>query len=127
MTHPFRAAVETRDLSAMSAVLHPDVVFRSPVAFRPFVGRANVTEVLGNVMEVFGDFAYTDELEGPGSHALVFRATVNGREVEGLDHLRLDSHGLVRELTVMIRPLSGVIALAEQMGPRVAHLAKGEG
>lgn len=125
MTHPFRAAVEARDLAALSATLSPDVVFRSPVAFQPFVGRDTVTEVLGNVMEVFEDFAYTDELEGSGSHALIFTATVGTRGVQGLDHLVLDADGLVTELTVMIRPLSGVIALAEAMGPRVAHLAKG--
>jgi hypothetical protein len=125
VSHPFRTAVESRDLAAMSAVLAPDVVFRSPVAFRPFVGRDDVTEVLGNVMEVFEDFSYVDELDGTGSHALVFRAKVQGRDVEGLDHLRLDADGLVSELTVMIRPSSGVIALAEQMGPRVAHLSKG--
>jgi len=125
MTHPFRAAVEARDLTSLSALLSPDVVFLSPVAYQPFRGRQDVTEVLGHVMKVFGDFTYVDELEGAGSHALVFAATVGGREVQGLDHLRFDEDGLVREFTVMIRPLSGAIALAEAMGPRVAHLAKG--
>lgn len=125
VTHPFRAAVEARDLTALSATLSSGVVFRSPVAFQPFVGRDTVTEVLGNVMEVFEDFVYTDELEATGSHALIFTATVGTRGVQGLDHLALDADGLVTELTVMIRPLSGVIALAEAMGPRVAHLAKG--
>lgn len=125
MTHPFRAAVESRDIDALSALLAPGVVFDSPVAFRPFVGRDAVTEVLRNVMEVFGDFVYVDELEGEGSHALVFTATVGPKQVEGLDHLRVDEDGLVERLTVMVRPLSGAIALAEAMGPRVAHLSKG--
>ena len=39
MSHPFRAAVESGDLQAMSALLSPDVVFMSPVAFKPFTGR----------------------------------------------------------------------------------------
>lgn len=124
VSHPFRAAVEARDVPALSALLAPDVVFFSPVAFQPFRGRRDVTEVLGHVLEVFEDFAYIDELEGPGTHALVFSARVGGRDVQGLDHLRLDDDGLVREFTVMVRPLSGVIALAEAMGPRVAHIAK---
>ncbi len=111
-------------MSALSRVLSPDIVFRSPVAFQPFRGRPAVTEVLRNVMEVFEDFTYVDELRGEGTHALVFRAGVNGRQVEGLDHLRYDDAGLVTELTVMVRPLSGLIALAEAMGPRVAHIAK---
>jgi hypothetical protein len=124
MTHAFRAAVESRDLPAMSALLSPDVVFMSPVAFKPFTGRRDVTEVLGNVMDVFEDFAYVDELEAERSHALVFTAKVGGRAVQGLDHLRFDDDGLISEFTVMVRPLSGVIALAEAMGPRVAHIAK---
>ncbi len=121
----FRAAVEARDLAAMASVLDPQVRFYSPVAFTPFEGRDVVLEVLAQVMEVFADFAYTDELEGEQTHALVFRARVGGRDVEGLDHLRLappDEGGLVRTFTVMVRPLSAAIALAEQMGPRVAHL-----
>lgn len=125
MTHPFRAAVEARDLPAASELLAPDVVFWSPVAFKPFHGRADVTEVLGNVLEVLEDFEYVDELHGDGSHALIFRATVGGRAVQGLDHLRLDDTGAITEFTVMVRPLSGVIALAEAMAPRVAHLSKG--
>jgi hypothetical protein len=125
MVHPFRTAVESRDLAALSVLLAPDVVFRSPVAHRPFTGRDDVTEVLGHVMEVFEDFRYVDELEGVDSHALVFEAVVGGRQVEGLDHLRHDADGLIAEFTVMVRPLSGVIALAEAMGPRVAHLSKG--
>lgn len=108
----------------MAALLSPDVVFMSPVAFKPFTGREDVSQVLGQVFQVFEDFTYIDELEGDGTHALVFSATVGGRAVQGLDHLRFDDDGLISEFTVMVRPLSGVIALAEAMGPRVAHIAK---
>jgi len=125
MSHPFRAAVEAQDIQAASATLAEDVVFWSPVAFQCYRGRDVVTEVLDNVMQVFEDFVYIDDLEAPGSHALVFSASVSGKAVQGLDHLRLDDNGLITEFTVMIRPLSGVIALAEAMGPRVAHLPKG--
>jgi len=125
MTHPVRAAIEARDIDALMAQLADDIVFNSPVAFHPFTGRETVAEVLTNVMEVFTDFVYVDELAGDGTHALVFSAGVSGRAVLGLDHLCFDADGLVSEFTVMVRPLSGLIALAEAMGPRVAHLAKG--
>ena len=39
--------------------------------------------------------------------------------VEGLDHLTLDADGLVTQLVVMVRPLSGLIALAEAMAERL--------
>ncbi len=125
MGHPFRTAVEARDRDAMAALLAADVVFWSPVAFPPFRGSAVVAEVLANVVEVFEDFSYLDELEGPDSHALIFSATVGGKALQGLDYLTVDADGLIEEFTVMIRPMSGVIALAEAMGPRVAHLPKG--
>jgi hypothetical protein len=116
----FRAAVEAKDLAAMEAALHPDVVFRSPAVFRPYEGRETVMALLGHVVEVLEDFTYTDELAGEGTHALVFEARAGDKLVEGLDHLTLDADGKVTELVVMIRPLSGLIAVAEQMGARLS-------
>ena len=37
--HPFRAALEARDLDAAEALLSGDVVFRSPIVFREYEGR----------------------------------------------------------------------------------------
>ncbi|HYI37516.1 MAG TPA: nuclear transport factor 2 family protein [Thermoleophilaceae bacterium] len=119
----FRAAVENRDVDAMRAALHPDVVFRSPAVFTPYEGVDDVMGLLGHVIEVFEDFEYTDELEGRSTHALVFAARVGDKRVEGLDHLTLDPDGLVTELVVMVRPLSGLIALAQAMGARLESSA----
>lgn len=121
----FRAAVEARDLVAMIDTLADDVVFNSPVAFKPFEGRETVGKVLEAVFNTFEDFRYTDELEGPdGTHALIFEARVGDKSVQGLDLLRTADSGEIKNLTVMIRPMSGVIALAEAMAPKVSHLAK---
>lgn len=120
--HPFRTAVEAKDLDGMVAVMRPDVRLHSPVAFRPFVGTAQVRELFGHLLEVFEDFHYTDELAADCSHALVFEARLGPLELQGLDHLAFDDDGLVREFTVMVRPLSAAIRLAEVMAPRVGHL-----
>lgn len=120
--HPFRTAVEAGDLDAMTAALADDVRLHSPVAFQPFQGKAAVRELFRNLLEVFEGFHYVDELTGAGTHALIFRAVVAGREVEGLDHLRFGPDGRVEEFTVMVRPLSAALALAEAMAPRVGHL-----
>jgi hypothetical protein len=122
----FRNAVERGDHAGMVAALAPGVVFNSPVAFQPFNGRDVVSEVLSAVLSTFEDFRYTDELAGPTAHALVFRARVGAKQVEGIDLLRFDGDGLIGDFTVLVRPLSAVIALAEAMGPKVAHL-KGAG
>ena len=52
--------------------------------------------------------------DGP-DRALVFRARIGDRQLEGLDLLRLDDNGAIAELTVMVRPVQGVLALAEAM------------
>jgi hypothetical protein len=114
----FRAAVERADIAAASELLAPDVVFHSPVTFHPFVGREDVTRLLGLVAETFSDFRYTDELVADGAEALVFRASVEGRELEGIDLLRFNADGLIADFTVLIRPLSGLIPFAQAMGEK---------
>jgi hypothetical protein len=125
MSHPFRAAVEAGDLGGMIDSLADGVVFHSPVTFRPFEGRDTVGHVLGAVLETFEDFRYTGELAGETAHALVFEARVGDRDVQGIDLLRFDGDGKIVDFTVLVRPLSGTLALAEAMGPKVAGLRGG--
>ena len=115
--HPFRAAVEQGDMDAAVALLADDVVFRSPAVFKPYEGRDAVATILRTVFRVFEDFRYTDELEGEGIHGLLFSARVGDRSLQGIDLLRPDAQGRIAEFTVMIRPASGLIAVAERMGP----------
>jgi len=115
--NPFRAAVEARDFEGAVALLAEDVVFRSPVVFRPYRGRDIVGAILFAVSRVFEDFSYEREIgaEGARDHALVFEARVGEREIHGCDLLHTDEQGLIDELTVMVRPLSAALALAEAM------------
>ena len=119
----FRAAVEAEDPDALTATLSEDVVFRSPVVFKPYEGKALVSTILvEGAMRVFADFRYVDQLEDGDAAALIFRARIGDREVDGLDLLRFDSEGRVRELMVMVRPMSGINALAEAMGRQFERL-----
>src|SRR3954466_5044804 len=115
--HAFRAAVEGRDLDAALDLLADDVVFRSPAVFKPYEGRETVATILTTVFGVFEDFRYTDELAGEGVHALIFEARVGDRSRRGPDLSRHDGEGRIAEFTVMVRPASGLMALAEKMGP----------
>jgi hypothetical protein len=114
----FREAVENWELDAVPALLAPDIVFHSPVTFHPFIGRETVSRLLGLVGETFEGFRYTDELAGEDSHALIFRAHVAGKELEGIDLLRFDEQGLIADFTVMIRPLSALLPFAQAMGEK---------
>ncbi len=114
----YRAAVERKDLETVGELLAEQIVFHSPVTFHPFLGRETVTGLLGEVVQVFEDFRFTDELEMDGAHALIFRASVAGKEIEGIDLLRFDADGLIADFTVMLRPLSALVPFAQQMGER---------
>ena len=103
----------------MRELLAAEIVFHSPVTFHPYVGRDTVAQLLSLVAQTFEDFRYTDELVADGAHALIFRASVAGRELEGVDLLRFDRQGLIAEFTVMLRPLSGLIPFAQAMGEKV--------
>ncbi len=118
--HPFRAAAESRDIDALLDSLAPEVVLHSPVTFAPYAGKKTVGELLRLVSEAFDGWRCIEEVHGPdGVIGFVFHTRVGGRELEGLDLLRLDPDGLITDLTVMIRPLSGLIALAQAIGPKV--------
>ena len=122
----FREAVEAGDLDAVEALLAEDVVFTSPVVFKPDPGKAITAAILRAVTEVFEDFRYEQELAGADGrdHALVFTARVGERELSGCDFIHVDEDGLIDRLTVMVRPLSGAHALAEAMGARFEQIAK---
>lgn len=115
--HPFRAAVEAQDIDAAVALLADDVVFRSPVVFKPYEGREAVGMLLAAVSRVFEDFSYTREIgaDDASDHALVFEARVGDRQVEGCDFVHMNEDGKIDELVVMVRPMSGMHALAEAM------------
>ena len=120
--HPFRAAVEARDMDAAVALLGDDVVFRSPVAFKPYRGRAAVAPILHAVLQVFEDFRYVREIGSADAadHALVFRARVGDQQIEGCDLLHIDDRGSIVELVVMVRPLTATLALAKAMEAQLA-------
>ena len=97
--------------------LTDDVVFRSHVVYAPYRGRAQVEVLIRAVSQVLEDFHYIRKIGAPDAadHALVFRARVGDREVEGCDFIHTGGDGKIDELYVMFRPLSGVLALAEAM------------
>lgn len=123
----FQSAVESRDAAAIAAVLSPAVVFRSPAVHKPYEGRDQVLLILGAVVEVFEDLSYVDRLREGDKEMLRFRARVGEREVDGVDIVRYGTDGLVDELSVMIRPLSALVAVKDAMGAKLAELAQAGG
>jgi hypothetical protein len=119
--HPFRRAVEERDEAAIQAMLADTVVFTSPVAFKPHVGKPITAAILHGVLRVFEDFHYVREIHDSNGHdhAFVFETGISGVpgvKITGCDFLHFNDDGLIDDFMVMVRPLSGATALSEAMG-----------
>lgn len=112
------------DLRGLPELLHPQAVFRSPMAFTPYAGAPVVSMILNTVVKVFEDFTYHRELATADglSAVLEFSARVGDRELKGIDLIRFDEDGKIVEFEVMIRPMSGLQALGDEMGRRLAPL-----
>lgn len=114
----FREAIDAKDMDAVESMLADEVVFRSPVAFKPYPGKAITNAILRSVVEVFEDFHYVREIHDDTKHALVFEAKVDGLEVTGCDFLVFNEAGKIIDFMVMVRPLKAAQALSVRMAER---------
>jgi len=114
-----RTAIESGDIAALGELLAPDVEFRSPAVYRPYRGRDTVVALLGVVAGVFEEFRYANEWRDGHTTILFFETRVGDRELQGIDILEYGDDGLIERFTVMIRPLSGLQAVAAAVAARV--------
>jgi SnoaL-like domain len=119
VAHPFGTAVLADDFDAALATLADDVVFRSPAVHKPYQGKAQVEQVLRLVATVFENFRYVAEWRDGSTTILLFEANVGDRDLQGIDILEENDEGLIERFTVMIRPLSGLQAVARTMSERL--------
>jgi len=127
--HPAAAAslatwhemVAKGDLSDLRSIVHPDATFRSPVAFKPYRSADAVVLALSTVITVFSDFAYHRQaVSADGLNVVLeFSAIVGDKGVKGIDFVAFNDQGQIIDFEVMMRPLNGVQALAEEMGKRL--------
>lgn len=129
ITHPnvarslalWHEMVATRNLDRLGNIVHPEAVFRSPMAINAYATRPAVILALGTVINVFEDFTYHRELASPDGLDVVleFSANVNGKSLKGIDLIKFNDQGQIVEFEVMVRPLSGLQALGAEMGKRL--------
>ncbi|AJO78560.1 MULTISPECIES: nuclear transport factor 2 family protein [Pseudomonas] len=118
----WHAMLAAGDLSRLPELLAPGVVFRSPMAHTPYPGAPVVSTILNTVSQVFADFTYHRELATADGLNVVleFSARVGDRQLKGIDLIRFDEAGKIVEFEVMVRPMSALQALGEEMGRRLA-------
>ena len=123
----WHAMVAKKDLAELRTIVHPDAVFRSPTAIAPFRPAAALLLALNTVIQVFQDFTYHRQLASDDGLDVVleFSATVGDRKLKGIDFIRFDEFGQIVDFEVMVRPLSGLQALAEEMARRLGSQMTG--
>lgn len=114
--------VSLQDLGRLPQILRDDAVFRSPMAFKPYVSAAAVNLILNTVSNVFQEFEYHRELvTADGLNVVLeFSAKVGDKSIKGIDMIRFDEEGKIVDFEVMVRPFNGLQALGEEMGARLA-------
>lgn len=126
----------------LDELLHPDVVFYSPIVYTPQEGReitklyltaAGQTLPGDSDSESAGDgsaassggFRYTKHVLDGDTAVLEFETTVAGKYVNGVDIIRCDAGGKIVEFRVMIRPLQAVNLVHEQMKAALERMQQG--
>ncbi len=110
------------NMGELPSILHPKAVFRSPMAHTPYPSAQAVQLILGTVVKVFEDFTYHRELASADGLSVVleFSAKVSGKELKGIDMIQFDDEGKIVDFEVMVRPMSGLQALGDEMAKRLA-------
>jgi hypothetical protein len=110
-----KAAWLQRDFARVSDRLAEDVVFRSPVLEAPWSTKAVLDRLGPAMVSIFDDVAFTDTAVAGRRTFLLFTARRDATPVEGVQIVDVDAGGLVTGLTILIRPLPALVAVARAM------------
>ncbi len=109
--------VAKRAVPELDRILHPDVVFHSPVVHTPQRGKAITTMYLGAAIAVLGNanFRYVREIADEHGAVLEFQTEIDGIEINGVDLIAWDEQGLITDFKVMVRPAKAMQLLQQKM------------
>ncbi len=117
--------IASHDPAGLPALLHEDVVFRSPIVHTPQKGRAITLQYLGAAGNTLANdsFRYTRVFDCGDRAVLEFESEMDGILVNGIDMIEWDETGLIVDFKVMVRPLKAIQtvhaamkAMLEQIG-----------
>ena len=112
--------VSEKDTQSLSEALADDVLFRSPVIWKPKDGKASAMLYLSSAARVLEDFTYHRQFVGDNAVVLEFSARVGQLSVKGVDIIQFNAEGQIVDFEVMVRPANGLQALAAAMAQQLA-------
>jgi len=117
----FADALASKDLDRYSAWFAGDIRLYTTIHEEPIVGKQAACQILPVVFSIFKNFRYPDIITGQQTHALLFRAEIDGIPLEGVDYVRTNENGLVTEFNVMMRLLKAITALNKAIGAKMQN------
>jgi hypothetical protein len=117
-----RTAGETLDVEAFLALLAPEIIVRSPITQRiRFEGIDQASDLFRRIFTMISDIRI-EEFVGPGepTQVMLWKGSVRGTYLEEANVLRFDEDGRIREMTVFMRALPGLLRLAAEIAPSLA-------
>ena len=113
------------DPAALKALLTEDAVFHSPVVHTPQEGRDKVFAYLHAASHALGgdDFRYLREIVDGDQAMLEFQTELDGIQINGVDIIRWDREGKIKDFKVMVRPLKAINKVWEKMAAMLAAQA----
>ena len=131
-----RAAENGSTIEDLTAILHKDAVFHSPVVHTPQEGKAITMAYLiaaGGTLggekkttEADRKFRYTRIFDCGDKAVLEFETEMDGIHVNGVDLIEWDPDGKITDFKVMVRPLKAVNKVHEAMGAMLAKMKAGQ-
>ncbi|HVF11409.1 MAG TPA: hypothetical protein VNA16_11425 [Abditibacteriaceae bacterium] len=115
----FADALASKDVNRYGAWFADDMKLFTPIYEEPMIGKETACQMLPVVFSVFENFHYPDVLSGETTHALFFRAEIEGVLLEGVDYIETDASGRVTSFSVMMRPLKAITALTKGIAARM--------
>jgi hypothetical protein len=109
-----------KDMQALAEALADDVLFRSPVLWKPKEGKATAMLYLSSAACVLEDFTYQRQFVSDNAVVLEFSARVGSLSVKGVDIIQFNAAGQIVDFEVMVRPANGLQALGVAMAHQLA-------
>lgn len=115
------ACAKFHDRAVLWDLLHPDVVFESPVVHTPQRGRDITFKYLSSALEVLGGpgFTYIGEWRNDKGAVLEFESEIDGLRINGVDIITFSDDERITHFKVMVRPLKAINLLHRLMGQQL--------
>lgn len=110
--------VASHDPSGLDDLLADEVVFESPIVYKPQLGRALANAYLRAALSVLdnGSFRYVNEWYAERSAVLEFETVIDGVTIQGVDLIHWNAEDRIVRFKVMLRGLKAINLLHQTMG-----------